>query len=60
VKAHLLEALCWHSNYYYLKDLQLEMRRFLNGGEFSVFRYHAELIAKAYQSMAEEVRLNGR
>lgn len=54
-KWHLIDARCWSNNYYYLKDLQLEMRRFLKDGDFSVFRPHDSLIRDVYNNVAEAV-----
>lgn len=54
-KWHLIDARCWSSNCYYLKDLQLEMRRFLKDGDFSAFRHHDSLIRDAYNNVAEAV-----
>ena len=52
-KWHLIDARCWSNNSYYLKDLQLEMRRFLKEGDFSAFRHHDSLIRDAYNNVAE-------
>jgi hypothetical protein len=52
-KWHLVDARCWSNNCYYLKDLQLEMRRFLKDGDFSAFRHHNSLIRDAYNNVAE-------
>jgi hypothetical protein len=54
-KAHMIDARCWHDNYYYLKDMELEMRRYLNDCDFSVFRYHGELFRTALQSTIEAI-----
>jgi hypothetical protein len=54
-KWHLIDARCWSNNYYYLKDLQLEMRRFLKDGDFSVFKHHESLVRDAHNSVAEAV-----
>src|SRR5437868_7047917 len=49
-KAHMLDARCWFNNYYYLNDLQLQMRRFLNDGDFGSFKYHSSTLREAYAS----------
>ena len=54
-KAHIVDGRCWFHNYRYLVDLQLEMRRFLNNGDFGCFRFHADLFKKAHDSMIEAV-----
>jgi hypothetical protein len=53
--AHVIDGLCWNHNYRYMKDLELEMRRFLNGHDFSAFRYHRDLFKNAVDSTTEEV-----
>lgn len=53
--AHLIDARCWNSNYYYLKDLELEMRGFLNGGDFSAFKYHGDLFRGVLRNVMEAV-----
>jgi len=53
--AHLVDGRCWNSNYYYIKDMELEMRRFLNEQDFSCFKYHKELFHDAVQNVLEEV-----
>ena len=52
-KAHMVDARCWNSNYYYMKDLELEMRRFLNGHGFSVFKHHRDLFRDSLNSALE-------
>jgi hypothetical protein len=53
--SHIIDGRCWFHNYGYLVDLQLEMRRFLNNGDFGCFRYHAGLFERAYGNMKEVV-----
>jgi hypothetical protein len=55
-KFPLVEALCWARNYQYMKEMELEMRRFLKGNDFGVFKYHSEILKAAFQSVEEEVR----
>lgn len=52
---HVIDGRCWNDNYYYMKELQLEMRRFLNGHRFEYFKHHQTLFHEAYQSVIEEV-----
>jgi hypothetical protein len=54
-KSPKVEALCWAKNYYYIKDMELEMRRFLNSHDFSIFKFHGEALEKAYENVREEV-----
>jgi|SRR5579859_3485650 len=54
-KAHVIDGRCWNDNYYYMRDLELEMRRFLNGYDFSVFKYHGTLFESALQNAMEEI-----
>jgi hypothetical protein len=54
-KAHMIDARCWVSNYYYLMDLELEMRRFLKDHKFGAFKHHGSLIEQSFLTMAEAV-----
>jgi hypothetical protein len=54
-KSPKVEALCWVKNYHYMKEMELEMRRFLNAHNFSIFRFHADTLRAAYGSVEEEV-----
>jgi hypothetical protein len=44
-------AACWNNNYYYITELELEMRRFLNNGDFASFTYHGEQFRAALESV---------
>jgi hypothetical protein len=46
---------CWNTNLGYLKDMELDMRRFLNSRDFSSFRFHGDVIKRSYDAMIEEV-----
>ncbi len=52
-KAHMVDARCWNQNYYYMTDLELEMRRFLTAHDFGVFTHHRELFRTSLQSAME-------
>lgn len=52
-KAHMVDARCWHQNYYYMTELQLEMRRFLTAHDFASFKYHSEMLKTALESAVE-------
>jgi len=52
-KAHVVDGRCWFNNYYRMKELELEMRRFLNDGDFGSFQHHSELFRKAHESLRE-------
>jgi hypothetical protein len=52
-KAHVIDGRCWNNNYYYMKEMELEMRRYLNEGNFDVFKYHGGLFRGALQSAIE-------
>jgi hypothetical protein len=54
-KAHMIDARCWVSNLQYLKDLELEMRRFLKDHSFEAFKYHRGIIEQSFQTVAEAV-----
>lgn len=51
-----VEALCWARNYQYMKEMELQMRRFLKGNDFRVFKYHGDKLKAAFQSVEEEVK----
>lgn len=53
-KAHMIDGRCWNENYYYMKDMELEMRRYLNEADVSVFKHHADLFGSALQSVLED------
>lgn len=50
-KSHLIDARCWNSNYYYMRDMQLEMRRFAGTRDFTTFSHHGGIFAKAWQDL---------
>lgn len=52
-KADLIDGRCWHQNYYYMSEMQLEMRRFLGSQDFSSFKYHGDMFKTALQSALE-------
>ena len=54
IRSNLVDARCCFENYYYLKQMQLEMRNFLVGHSFNSFSYHKELIERAYRAATEE------
>ncbi len=54
-KTHLIDGRCWNNNYYYMKDMELEMRRFLIGNDFSSFKHHRDLFHDALNSTMEAV-----
>ncbi|MBZ5505705.1 MAG: hypothetical protein LAO78_09470 [Acidobacteriia bacterium] len=55
MKTAAVEALCWAANHSYLKDLQLEMRRFLKAADFSVFEHHRTELQAAFRSISESL-----
>lgn len=54
-RSHVIDGRCWFHNYSYLTEMQLEMRRFLNSGDFSSFRHHGEMFSRAYGSLLETI-----
>jgi hypothetical protein len=52
-QAHVIDGLCWNRNYYYIKELQLQMRRFLNAHDFDAFEYHRSELRAALESVLE-------
>jgi hypothetical protein len=53
--AHVIDGRCWNNNYYYITELELEMRRFLNNGDFGSFTYHGEQFRAVLESVKEAV-----
>ena len=53
--AHVIDGRCWNNNYYYIAELELQMRRFLNNGDFASFKFHAELLRESLESVKEAV-----
>jgi hypothetical protein len=53
--AHVIDGRCWNNNYYYITELELQMRRFLNDGNFASFTYHGEQFRAALESVKEAV-----
>lgn len=54
-KTSMIDAHCWFKNHSQLKALELEMQRFANTGDFGVFKYHANLIRTAYDSLLSRI-----
>jgi len=52
-KAHVIDGLCWNSNYRYIKELELQLRRFLNEHDFSAFKHHGTEFREALESALE-------
>ncbi len=50
-KSYSVEAQCWHRNYNYMTDMQLEMDRFLTNRDFGVFKYHGGSLRSACESV---------
>jgi hypothetical protein len=53
--AHVIDGRCWNNNYYYITELELQMRRFLNNADFGSFTYHAQEFRAALESVMEAV-----
>jgi hypothetical protein len=54
-RAHMIDGLCWNHNYYYLIDLQLEMRGFLTNHDFRDFKHNGELFRTSLNSTMEAI-----
>jgi hypothetical protein len=52
-KAHMVDARCWYENYYYMNELELEMRRFLASQDFGSFKYHGDMFKTSLESALE-------
>ena len=53
--ADVVEGRCWNSNYGYLKELELEMSRFLKDFNYKSFKYHSSLFETACENTLEAV-----
>jgi hypothetical protein len=54
-RAHVIDGLCWNSNYRYVKELELQMRRFLNEHDFAAFQHHGSHLRAALEGVMEAV-----
>lgn len=54
-KAHIIDGRCWNDNYYYMKTMETEMRRFLKSNDFSSFKHHGDLFENALEVTMEEI-----
>ena len=54
-RSHLIDGRCWNQNYYYIRELELEMRRFLGSADYSDFRHHGALFKDTLQNVLEEL-----
>jgi hypothetical protein len=54
-KAPKVDALCWSKNHQYMREMELEMRRFLNAHDFGAFRFHGPQLKAAFESVQEEL-----
>lgn len=57
-KAHVVDARCWHENYYYMTELQLEMRRFLATEDYNSFSHHGDMFKTTLESALEALGEN--
>ena len=56
-KTHMIDGRCWNDNYYYLKELELEMRRYLKDHDTAVFRHHSKLFKNIRRCHGSDRRL---
>ena len=54
-KAHVVDARCWHENYYYMREMELEMRTFLSQGDFGSFKHNNDLFRRSLQATLEAI-----
>jgi hypothetical protein len=52
-KAHVIDGLCLNRNYSYIRELELQMRRFLNEHDFRSFKHHGEQFRAALENVLE-------
>jgi len=55
-KDGLASAQVLFRNYYYMKDLELQMHAYLNAREFKSFSHHSEFFEKTFQAMQSELK----
>ena len=53
--AHVIDGRSWNSNYYYMKDMELEMRGFLKDYDFGSFKHHRDLFKGTLNTVLEAV-----
>jgi hypothetical protein len=58
-KSYSVEAQCWHRNYGYMRDMELEMNRFPTNYDFGAFKYHSEALKSAYESVEAQLAALG-
>lgn len=51
----IVEARCWTSNYQYMRQMQLNMRKFSVDGNYDHFGKHADALKGCYESMQAEL-----
>lgn len=51
----IVEGRCWSNNYQYMREMQLNMKRHANDGNFEHFGKHHDLIKSAYLAMCAEL-----
>ena len=54
-RAKDIDLRCWNDNYYYMREMEMEMQRYLGSHDFSVFTHHKDLFRKALQSAVEAI-----
>ena len=54
-KAHVIDGRCWNDNYYYIREMELQMRRYLNDHDAEVFEFHSDLFEAALENVKEAV-----
>lgn len=51
--ARMIDGRCWNNNYYYISELQQDMRRFLGSRDFNIFKNHGEFFLRTLSSVTE-------
>lgn len=54
-KSDIVEGRCWTHNYQYMREMRLEMLRFLQANDFTLFGKYGELIESAGMSLKAEL-----
>jgi hypothetical protein len=51
----VVEGRCWTNNYQYMRQMQLDMSKYLSDGHFEHFGKHHVLIKSAFETLKAEM-----
>lgn len=55
IKSDLVDARCFFSNYQYMREMQLDMRRYITTRSFECFGAHAKMFERIYHDVVGEM-----